>query len=222
MELTPEQRQRIEAEERGRLAEEQYRAQVRERLRPVGLASLPSPPPRAEPEERGFPTGLVIGNVVAAAVAMLVVTQGFTNRAQNPVAPEQPTATASPRVRYVPATESIASGQLTVKARGYVTYRLNITDAMHGTHITGQFNASGGGGNDIETVIASENEFANWINGHQANVFWSSEGKKTNDSFDVRLGPGTYVLAFNNRFSAFTDKQVFLRLDLNYSRMETY
>lgn len=223
MELTPEQRRRIEDEEGMRSAEEHYRAQVRERLRPTNAPALPSRPLRAaEPEERGFPTGLVAGIVIAAAVATLVVVNLFNSRVQNTGAAEQARTTVTPRVRYVPATENIAAGQITVKARGYVTYRLNISDAMRGAHITGHFNASGGSGNDIEAVIAGENEFSNWINGHEANVFWSSGGKKTTDSFDVRLGPGTYILAFNNRFSGLTDKQVFLRVDLNYTRMETY
>ena len=37
--------------------------------------------------------------------------------------------------------------------------------------ITGNFNASGGSGNDIQAIIADEMNFTNWINGHQAGVF---------------------------------------------------
>jgi hypothetical protein len=53
-------------------------------------------------------------------------------------------------------------------------------------------------------------------------VFYGTQGRKTTDSFDVRLGPGTYYFALSNRFSAFSDKYVFLNVDLNYSKMETY
>lgn len=109
-----------------------------------------------------------------------------------------------------------------VRANGYVQYRFQITPEMREAHVAGRFNASGGSGNDIEAVIATEDEFTNWVNGHQARVFYSTQGRKTTDTFDVRLAPGTYYLGFNNRFSALTAKDVFLEVDLNYQRMETY
>jgi len=90
---------------------------------------------------------------------------------------------------------------------------------MGNAHVNGRFNASGGTGNDIEAVIATEDEFTNWINGHQARVVYSTQGRKTADAFDVRLAPGTYYLAFNNRFSAFASKNLSLQVDLNYQRL---
>jgi len=93
---------------------------------------------------------------------------------------------------------------------------------MHEARVAGNFTASGGLGNDIVAVVATEDEFANWINGHQAKVYYSTGGQKTTDRFDVRLVPGTYILAFNNQFSAFSDKYLFLEVDRNYSRTETY
>lgn len=88
--------------------------------------------------------------------------------------------------------------------------------------VTGNFNASGGTGNDIMAVVADETNYTNWINGHQAKVFWGTPGKQTTGNFEVKLAPGTYYLAFSNRFSALTAKQVFLEVDLNYSKAETY
>ena len=64
--------------------------------------------------------------------------------------------------------------------------------------------------------------YTNWINGHQSQVFWSTQGKETTGNFELRLKPGLYYLAFSNKFSAFTDKQVFLEASLNYKKAETY
>ena len=41
-------------------------------------------------------------------------------------------------------------------------------------------------------------------------------------NFEVRLRPGQYYLVFSNKFSAFTDKQVFLEVDLHHKKAETY
>jgi hypothetical protein len=127
-----------------------------------------------------------------------------------------------PQVRYVPVSQKIATGQIVVRAKGYVRYRFEITPEMRDAHVSGNFNASGGTGNDILAVIATEEEFTNWANGHEARAFYSTQGKKTTDTFDVRLGPGTYCLGFSNTFSALHSKDVFLEVDLSYQRMETY
>jgi len=49
-----------------------------------------------------------------------------------------------------------------------------------------------------------------------------TQAKETTGSMNVRLRPGMYYLAFSNKFSAFTAKQVFLDIDLNYKKAETY
>lgn len=221
MELTPERRQQIEEEERQRVAEEQYRAQVRANLSANTGPNVPASTPRAqEPVQRKSHVGWLLG-VLAVVIVVAVI---LANRTSAP-ASDSPAAASpvrTPSVRYVPAIQKIASGQIVVRANGYVQYRFQITPEMRSAHVSGQFNASGGTGNDIEAVIATEAEFTNWVNGHQARVFYSTQGKKTTDTFDVHLAPGTYYLAFNNRFSAMTAKDVFLEVDLNYQRAETY
>lgn len=98
------------------------------------------------------------------------------------------------------------SGQMVVKAGGYVTNQVTVDPKMKNFRIVGQLNASGRTGNDIQVVLADEDEFQNWINGHEAHVFYSTE-KITTGKLDAgALGPGRYVLAFSNRFSTFTDK----------------
>jgi hypothetical protein len=160
-------------------------------------------------------------------VGALIIANSSSNqtKARDDGAPSSRTAAAAAPVaktRYVPVNQKIATGQILVKANGYVQYRITITPDMVEPTVTGNFNASGGTGNDITAVIADEMNYMNWINGHQARVFWGTEGKQTTGTLEVRLRPGTYYLVFSNKFSALTDKQVFLEVDLNSKRVETY
>jgi hypothetical protein len=127
----------------------------------------------------------------------------------------------APQSRFVPMSTSIASGQVVVRHGGAVNYRITITPEMRNPVVSGNFTASGGQGNDIAAVLADESGYTNWINGHQAQVFWSTQGKETTGSFEVRLKPGTYYLALSNRFSAFTDKYVALEANLKYQQLQT-
>ena len=126
------------------------------------------------------------------------------------------------RVRWVPVSEKIATGQITVKSGGSVPFRVQITPEMRDAHIVGKFTASGGSGNDIAAVLASEEEFTNWNNGHSAKVYYSTDGKKTTDQLDVSLSPGTYIFAFSNKFSPSADKYVMADIELDYSRSQSY
>jgi hypothetical protein len=213
MELTPEQMQRIRDEEAQQAAEEEYRARVRREL----LASQAATEPAPKPRKSGWIERTL--GIVAALFILIGVIGYFVGR-------EEPRAetdlVAAPKVRYVPVSQKIVMGQTIVKAGGYSQFRIRIEPEMRDARISGSFNAAGGSGNDIEAAIAHEDEFLNYINGHQARVYYGTTGKKTTDHFDVRLGQGTYVLVFNNKFSTLSDKQVSLEVDLNYSRRETY
>lgn len=222
MDLSPEDRQRIEEEERRRLAEERYRAEVRSRLQQQGSASNQSRADAAVPSPSGKKTSpiMVIGAVVLLVFAVVFFSNVMAKRNSDPETSQSETRSLlTPTVRRVPVHRSIASGQIIVKANGYVRYRFEITPEMEAATVSGNFNASGGTGNDIQAVLTSDDEFENWINGHEARVFYGSP-KKTMDRFSTRLGPGTYVLAFSNKFSAFTDKSVFLEVGLDYTKTE--
>lgn len=218
MELTPERKKQIEDEERQRLAEEEYRAQLRANLRTAAAQ-----PAASGPERHKSGAGWMVAITLLVVVVSAILYGTSRTRTTDSDTPSRPAREPSnPRTRYVPVTQQIASGQVVVKASGYVQYRIQITPDMRDARITGSFNASGGSGNDIAAVIASESEFTNWINGHGARAFYSSEGKKTTDGFDVRLGPGTYIFAMSNQFSALSDKYVFVEAKVNYNRLETY
>jgi len=214
--LTPEERQRIEEEENKRMAEEQYRAEVRAKLQGV--------PMPAENQPNRIPLILGIGAVLI--IGTLVATNNNSPSKTTEGGPPSVQAASPPvpvlKTRYVPARDKLATGQIIVKAGGYVQYRITITDEMIQPTVTGSFNASGGSGNDIQAVIADETNYTNWINGHQAQVFWGTQGKQTTGNLETRLRPGMYYLVFSNKFSAFTDKQVFLDVDLTYKKAETY
>lgn len=126
------------------------------------------------------------------------------------------------KTRYVPVSEKIATGQITVKAGSYVQYKLKISEEMITSVLSGSFNASGGGGNDIHAYLADEMNLTNLINGHQGQVLWGTGGKLTTGKFEVPLQPGEYYLVFSNRFSTFSDKLVFLEAALNHKREEVY
>lgn len=218
--LTPEERQRIEEEERKRQAEEQYRAEVRAKLQ------SPTEPEAPAPAERSNRLAWILGiGLVVAIIALLVSYSGNRPKTSDdgaPVAKSAAPAAPVPKTRYVPVNQKLATGQIMVQAKGYVQYRFTITPEMVEPTVTRTFNASGGSGNDIMAVIADETNYTNWINGHQSRVFWGTEGQQTTGKFEVTLRPGMYCLAFSNKFSTIASKQVFLEVDLNYKRAETY
>lgn len=115
-------------------------------------------------------------------------------------------------------SEKLASGQIKVQAGGDVRYRINIdTTHMLRPVVVGSFRASGGSGNDIAAVLAAESEFENWINGHQARALFATD-KVTMGQLNVLITQsGTYILAFNNRFSLSTPKTVSADIELRYS-----
>jgi hypothetical protein len=214
MELSSEDKRRIEEEELKRAAEERYRGEVR--------AKLQGPPALVQRSPLPWILGIVAVLIVGVIFWSKTSASDVTQKSQAASSPLVVKPSPVPKTRYVPVVQKIVSGQIIVKARGYVQYRLTITSEMVEPTIAGTFNASGGGGNDIAAVIADETNYANWINGHQAQVFWSTQGRETTGKFEVRLPPGMYYLAFSNRFSMFADKQVFLEAGLNYKRAETY
>jgi hypothetical protein len=170
--LTPEEKQRIEDEEGKRAAEEQYRAEVRARLgeRVPALESRPGslPQPKRHP---AFALAIVLAGLLVVVI-MVLISRGKQSSvsADSPETVPRPASTPlAPSIRYAPATQQIASGQVVVPARGYVQYRIEIPQGARDAHVSGSFNASGGRGNDVAAALATESEFTNWINCRQGN-----------------------------------------------------
>ena len=135
--LTPEERQRIEEEEGKRIAEEQYRAEVRAKLQ--GAPAAPARKPSRVPWILGVGAVLIIGALVLTNSRSQSKTgddSGITAQAASNPAPVQKT-------RYVPVNQKIATGQIVVRANGYVQYRITITPEMVGPTVTGSFKRFG-------------------------------------------------------------------------------
>jgi hypothetical protein len=111
----------------------------------------------------------------------------------------------STREALTPESFQVGPGQIQ-----YFTFTLSGSG-----RVTGRFEATGGTGNDIEAAIMTADEFENWKNGHQARVFYQS-GKVTVGTVNTVLAPGTYILAFNNRFSMLTAKNISSTLVVNH------
>jgi hypothetical protein len=126
------------------------------------------------------------------------------------------------RIRYIPVTQKLASGRVLVKPLNGVDYRIEITPEMHNAQVTGNFTAYGGANNTVAAVLMPQSEYANWINGHEADTYYSSGGQKNSDQFAVRLGPGIYTFGISNRLSKKATKFVYLEVELIYYKAETY
>ena len=107
-------------------------------------------------------------------------------------------------------------GRVDVAAGKYRSYSFRVEKAAV---VTGRFQAQGGGQNDIEAYILDQDGFLNWSNDHSAPAYYNS-GRLTVGAIETPLGPGTYYLVFNNRFSRaegkLIDAGVQLRTDNAY------
>ena len=115
-----------------------------------------------------------------------------------------------------PVLQEVARGNFVVPPKTYISFRFTVPQGAVNAKVKGVFHAFGGSGNDIQAVIANPFQFENWINGHQAQVLYGTE-RITNGTIDVEgIAPGDYILAFNNKFSAFSKKQVTALIGLSY------
>jgi hypothetical protein len=215
MELSDEQKKRILEEEHQRLAEEQYRAQVRQQLQtPTVAPPTTSPvvePPKIPKRDGGGKTLAIILVIIGAIVATILIARSSTPRAS-----EEPYA---PSVIATKHTEKIGSSMFVVAPGKVFYFRIPIND-VRDIRIAGHFLALGGQGNDVDVVLADEPNFGLWMDGQQAKVYYQS-GRATSGDIDVKLPAlnATYYLAFNNRFSVLSAKTINADLNLYYSKV---
>jgi len=178
------------------------------------LTSIPAGPVGAPAAKKTSIAGTtIIGILLCVLLAMGLVSHLSHHTANGPAVSA---AAQIPVPTLVPATQNFFTGQITVRPGGYVTNTFTVQPGMQNFHMVGHFDASGGLGNDIAAVLATGDDFQNWINGHQANVLYSTD-KETTGHFDIGpLAPGQYVFAFSNKFSIFAEKQVFTQVDANW------
>jgi hypothetical protein len=221
MDLSPDDKRRIEEEEGKRLAEERYRAQVRAKLTYEEYSPKPPQPTKATPKWVIFAIAVLVGPLLM--YLFLGSSKSKADAAEsNPPSVSRPVAQEPvvPKFRFVAGKQEIADGQIIVKANHWIQYPFRITSEMIDPRVIGSFTASGGSGNDIIMAVSTAGEAPNLANGHAAKVFYSTQGRKTTDEFDLSLRPGDYVLFISNTFSTFSDKQVFLKVNTHFTRKE--
>jgi len=167
--------------------------------------------------ERKRPAVSVLGIVAIVLLVVLAFMLWNWTQSVGPRLASRPPASYNPLApALVPMSSKLFTGQIVVKAGSYIRNTFTVEPGMQSFHVVGHFNASGGTGNDIQVVLADEGEFQNWINGHQARVFYSTD-KITDGKMDVGpLAPGRYVMAFSNKFSVFADKYVFAEIEADW------
>lgn len=105
----------------------------------------------------------------------------------------------------VPATPTfICKGTWPVGAQSFITFPFQPSSVVI---VAGNFQASGGSGNDIQVLIGPHDDVLNALNGHGGMLNYDS-GKKTSGTIKLRLNPGDYLIAFSNTFSTRSDKLV--------------
>lgn len=221
MELTSEEKQRIEDEERRRISEDQYRAKIREQLQ-AESGRVASVRASRAPWIAAFAVVAAIGGLVAWSVTRGTDTKPKRVAEATTTELKKPSPVPVLKTRYLPVAQNIAKGEIVIGPGGYFQYQFTISPDMLRPVFAGDFTAFGGGGNDIMAVVADEDNYTNWINGHQARVFWGTQGRETTGQFEVHLPPGTYHLAFSNKFSLLARKQISVTAYLNYQKAETY
>jgi hypothetical protein len=126
------------------------------------------------------------------------------------------TVTSSTATVESAVSNNIVNAVVTVGARTYESYQINVPDGATGITVTGSFTASGGSGNDIEVFVLDSIDYTNWVNGHQVSAYYDS-GQVTTNTLNVQLpGSGTYYLVYSNTFSLLSSKDVNTQVNLNY------
>lgn len=211
MELSPEEKKRIYDEEHRRITEEKYRSAIRDAL---SGEKIPASTPAVTHRRIGITPFIVVLLLLVLGVAIFGIVESQTRLS----GAEGGTGFAAPAIFWRPVAKDI-NETLAIPARAYRAYNLEVTgETMRNYHVTGHFNAGGGMGNDVSVVLCTNDEFANWINGHPAQALYTSGGERTTGSFDVRLPTGSYTLAFSNRSSPIFARQVSVAVKMTYEQ----
>lgn len=222
--LSEERRRIIEAEEAGRITEETYRREVRSRMSQPESAKL-TPAISVFHQEEETDGSFRFWQILALVAIIAAITYAYGLYSSTIPSSRSSTQAASaatspwPKPVYVSVKQPVASGQIVVQPGRWVWYRIRVRSGMRNPVLSGSFSASGGAGNDITAVVATEAEFQNWINDHESLVQYSTPGRKTTDSFSISLPEGDFIFAISNKFSFLSQKTVFLNVNLQYDTL---
>jgi hypothetical protein len=112
------------------------------------------------------------------------------------------------------------SGFASVPARNVTWKCFSVAASQNDPRVIGRFQAVGGSGNDVQMVVASEDEFNTWRTAHFGTLLYDS-GKMTATGVDVLMpGQGRYCAGFSNAFSARSAKSVNATINFEFSTWE--
>ena len=128
------------------------------------------------------------------------------------------TVTSSTTQTSTSVSSNVVNGQISVSAGQSEDYQITVPDGASNAQLTGNFQASGGSGNDIIVMVMDQTDFVNWQNGHQVSTLYNS-GQLTTASVSASLpGSGTYYLVYSNAFSTFSSKSVNTQVNLTFTQ----
>lgn len=151
---------------------------------------------------------------VVAALLLFMVVGVFSNRESSLGAASAFSHALGQKHLY---RRAIVNGTVAVNPMQSIYFRIDVPASVELARVSGDIMASGGLANDIEAGILDGVNLTNWINGHQARGLWFS-GKITAAQLNnIAVAPGsTYYIAFNNRMSLFSAKNVNAQINLTY------
>ena len=123
-------------------------------------ASAAAPVTAPVQTKRTGPFGATGIGLLVLVLVLLILFFKWSSSSSNPPLAAQPLAHVPVTV---PMNNKLFTGQIVVKAHGYITNKFTVEPNMQNFRLTGNFNASGGSGNDIQVVLADEDEFQNSV-----------------------------------------------------------
>ncbi len=177
-------------------------------------ASAPVAAPASQPGGKGTRVPVLVG--VGVIIFVLGVVWWAANSKGGPTYSSTPPSAPQPTI--LPRTVTITDTAFTVPALNGVHFKFVVPPGATSVRVEGTFSATGGGSNDVEVALFSNDEFVNWQNRHPVNALYSS-GRITQDTINVLLpsNAGTYYWVFSNKFSLMSPKAVRASLRLHYN-----
>lgn len=182
--------------------------------RAIGRSAEGQAPRRSPKSPVRAAAGIV---VLIALIAILVYGLSHHGRLVRSGSGYQPSSGLSAAAGFQPRAVSVnlLSGSLDVNGSQMKWINFSVPPSATNARVTGNFSTFGGAGNDIQVIVTDSFDFENWRNNHTTRVLYNSL-KTTTGELTLYLQPGHYVLAFDNRFSAVSRKQVTGNIVLNY------
>ena len=139
-------------------------------------------------------------------ISLLVVVGAVVINGQSNASPS-PSSLVS--VVSTPSVFRLGSNQeLKIEPGKVQSYTWDATPDKSRCHLSGHIEVVSGGSRDVQVAVMASDDFQNWLNGHEAKVFFQTD-KITAATLDVTTNTvGPLVLAISNGFSVLSEKRV--------------